>query len=129
MSIENEIILDGSKFLVTETDEKGLITFANNDFCKVSGYRLDELVGHPHKIVRHPEMPNAIFTSLWITLKMGNIWSGCIKNRTKEGKFYWSYATIIPHYKDSTLQGYISCRRKATYIEINKNKKICNKYI
>ena len=80
--MEKEIILDEFTFLVSETDEKGLILFANDDFCKVAEYTVDELIGKPHNIVRHKDMPKAAFADLWETINSGKVWSGFVKNAT-----------------------------------------------
>ena len=74
--------------LISETDTRGVIQYANPRFCDVSGYTLEELVGKPHNIVRHPDMPKEIFKELWDTIKAGKIWQGEIKNRRKDGSPY-----------------------------------------
>ncbi len=108
----NEIILDDDSFLVSETDEKGIIKFASDDFCKIAEYDIDELIGKPHNIVRHPDMPRAAFKDLWDTVKKGDIWSGFVKNKSKSGKSYWVYATVYPYKDKDGNDGYISCRTK-----------------
>lgn len=114
-----EYILKSDDFLVSQTDEKGNIIFANDDFCKIAGYRLDELVGQPHNIVRHKDMPRAAFKDLWDTVKKGNIWSGYVKNSTKDGAYYWVYATVYPMKDPVTNKPvYMSCRRKPSAQEI-----------
>ena len=116
----NETILDDYAFLVSETDEKGLITFANDDFCKIAGFSLAELIGKPHNIVRHDNMPKAAFKGLWETVKKGEIWTGYVKNRTKDGGYYWVYATVFPFENANGQKGYLSCRKKVSEDEINK---------
>lgn len=116
----NEVILDPKSFLVSETDINGLVKFANSDFCKYSEYSLDELLGEPHNIVRHRDMPRAAFKDLWATVKAGKIWKGFVKNATKSGKFYWVFATIYPFKSCDGSAGYISCRKKASESEIIK---------
>ena len=81
--MEKEMILDDFAFLVSETDEKGIIIFANDDFCKMAEYSVDELIGKPHNIVRHKDMPKVAFKDLWETVKRNEIWSGYVKNATK----------------------------------------------
>jgi aerotaxis receptor len=122
--IQNELILDDKSFLVSETDEKGIIKFANDDFCRYAEYELDELVGNPHNIVRHPDMPKAAFADLWNTVKKGQRWRGFVKNKTKSGKFYWVFATVFPYSSSDGSKGYISCRRKASRKEIEKYEKL-----
>ncbi|MCS7188845.1 MAG: PAS domain-containing protein [Bacteroidia bacterium] len=82
--------------LISETDTRGVITYANPKFCEVSGYSREELIGKPHNIVRHPDMPKAVFKELWDYLKAGKIWQGEIKNRRKDGTPYWVLATVGP---------------------------------
>lgn len=123
MSINNnskEIVLKDHAFLVSETDEKGIITFASDDFCEVAGYSVEELIGKPHNIVRHPDMPKEAFKSLWETVKKGEVWTGYVKNATKDGNFYWVFATVYPTITNEGKKGYLSCRKKATTSEIEK---------
>ncbi|RBQ26943.1 MULTISPECIES: PAS domain-containing protein [Arcobacteraceae] len=115
---QKEKILDDYIFLVSETDEKGIIKFANQDFCKMAEYSLDELLGQPHSIVRHKDMPKIAFKSLWDTVKKGEIWTGYVKNATKNGEFYWVFATVYPFISCDGKSGYLSCRRKASKEEI-----------
>ena len=118
--INNELILDDKSFLVSETDEKGIIKFANDEFCKYAEFGLDELIGQPHNLVRHPDMPKAAFEDLWRTVKSGSRWRGFVKNKTKSGKFYWVFATVFPYTSSDGSEGYISCRRKASRKEVEK---------
>lgn len=119
-----ELKLDLNSFLLSETDEKGIIRFANDEFCKFAGYKLEELIGQPHNIVRHPDMPKAAFEGLWNTVKNGNPWKGFVKNKTKQGDFYWVFATVFPFISCDGSKGYISCRRMASQEEINKYENI-----
>ena len=118
--MNQEIILDDFAFLVSETDEKGIIVFANDAFCKIAGYGIDELIGKPHNTVRHPDMPKAAFKELWETIKKGEVWTGYVKNKTKDGGFYWVFATVYPFASSDNTKGYISCRRKASKEEIKE---------
>lgn len=118
--IGNELILDDKSFLVSETDEKGKIKFANDEFCKYAGYELNELLGQPHNIVRHQDMPKAAFKDLWDTVLKGERWRGFVKNKTKNGKFYWVFATVFPFISSDGSKGFISCRRKASRKEVEK---------
>lgn len=122
--MSKEIILDDYAFLVSETDEKGVITFANDNFCKIAGYDVDELIGKSHNIVRHLDMPKAAFKSLWDSVKVGKIWDGYVKNRCKNGDYYWVYATVYPYEKSDGSKGYLSCRRKASREEIEEYEKL-----
>ncbi len=116
--MSKEIVLDDYAFLVSQTNEKGIITFASDDFCEIAGYSVEELIGKPHNIVRHPDMPKEAFKSLWETVKSGKIWTGYVKNATKNGDFYWVFATVYPTIIDNGEKGFISCRRKASKEEI-----------
>ncbi|MDH4944354.1 PAS domain-containing protein [Sulfurimonas sp. C5] len=114
-----EYILKSDDFLVSQTDEKGIILFANDDFCKIAGYSIEELVGKNHNIVRHPDMPKAAFKDLWGTVKQGKVWTGYVKNKTKDGGYYWVFATVYPMKDPETKQvRYMSCRRKPAKEEI-----------
>lgn len=116
-----EHILKSDDFLVSQTDDKGIIKFANEDFCKIAGYTLEELIGKPHNVVRHSDMPKAAFKDLWETVKNNKIWTGYVKNRTKDGGFYWVFATVFPKYDNKTKErSYISCRRKPSSAEIQE---------
>jgi len=116
----DEIMLDTKAFLVSETDEKGVIKFANDDYCKYAQYTLSELLGKPHNIVRHPDMPAVAFKDLWDTIKSGQKWRGFVKNKSKSGKYYWVFATVYPFTSCDGSKGYISCRRKISELEKNK---------
>ena len=118
MAAGQETILDDYTFLVSETDAKGNILFANEDFCKIAEYSIDELIGNPHSMVRHRDMPKAAFKSLWDTVQRGETWTGYVKNATKSGGFYWVFATVFPFESCDGSRGYLSCRRKASNEEI-----------
>ena len=116
--MSKETVLDKNAFLVSETDLKGVIKFANEDFCKIAGYKKEELLGSPHNIVRHPDMPKAAFKDLWQTVQSGKIWKGIVKNKTKNGGFYWVNATAYPSKKANGELRYISIRIKPTDKEV-----------
>jgi len=114
-----ETVLKSSDFLVSQTDAKGVVLFANDDFCKVAGYRIEEMIGKQHNLVRHPDMPKEAFKDLWRTIKENKIWTGYVKNQTKDGGFYWVFATIYPMYDERKgAMTYMSCRRKPSKEEI-----------
>ncbi len=117
--MSNEIKLPKDVIIVSETDAKGIITFANDDFCKIAGYTIEELTGQPHSMVRHSDMPKAAFADLWETIKAGKIWKGIVKNRTKAGGFYWVNATAYPSVRPNGELRYISIRVAPTQKEIN----------
>ncbi len=114
-----EIKLLEDTMIVSETDASGIILYANDDFCKIAGYTKEELKGKPHNIVRHLDMPSVAFKGLWETIQSGQIWNGIVKNKTKNGDYYWVNATA---YKSIATDGsvrYISVRVKPTQDEIN----------
>ena len=114
----NRVTLNKDTMIVSETDEKGIIIYANADFCKIAGYSKDELIGQPHNIVRHSDMPKAAFSDFWTTLKSGKIWNGLVKNITKDGRYYWVNATAYPSKDANGKTRYISVRVKPTDKEI-----------
>ena len=110
-----ENVLRDDIAIISHTDERGIIEFCNDDFLEASGYTRDELVGQPHNILRHPEMPGEAFRDLWSTVKSGRPWTGVVKNRCKNGDHYWIRATVTPR-PDG---GYTSVRVKATRAEVS----------
>ncbi len=115
-----EKLLLPTTLLVSETDEKGIIRYASEEFCKIAEYEVEELEGKPHNIIRHPDMPKAAFKDLWDTIKSGKIWKGFVKNRTKNDNFYWVFATVFPYVNSKGEKGYISVRKMATPQETKK---------
>lgn len=107
----NEIRLDDTHFLVSRSDLNGTITYVNDDFCRVSGYERDDLIGLNHNQIRHPDMPISVFAEMWKTIKKGGKWHGYVKNRAKDGSFYWVEAEISPHIKEGKPVGYKSVRK------------------
>ena len=107
--------------IVSSTDLKGIITYANRTFCEIANYDKKELVGKNHNIVRHPDMPKAAFQDLWDTLKAGKEWKGIVKNLRKDGKYYWVYSHIQPVEKDGVVIGYTAARRPASENEIKES--------
>ncbi|MGY3568831.1 methyl-accepting chemotaxis protein [Vibrio paucivorans] len=96
--------------LISTTDKDGRITYANQAFCEVAGYSLEELVNQHHNIVRHPEMPKLAFADMWRHLKQGQVWRGAVKNITKDGRYYWVDAFVCPIYQGQQVIGYQSVR-------------------
>jgi len=115
-TLSDELLLDETSLLVSETDAKGVIVYADETFVKFSQYSLEELIGKPHNLIRHPDMPKVAFKEMWETIKQGNVWQGFVKNRTKNGKYYWVYATIFPFGKNH----YLSVRKMASRAEVEK---------
>jgi len=104
--------------LVSKTDTKGLITYANDMFVEVSGYSNEELIGKNHNLVRHPDMPAAAFEDMWTSLKQDLPWHGIVKNRCKNGDYYWVDARVVPIRKNGATIGYMSVRGVPTQQEV-----------
>lgn len=104
--------------LMSVTTPGSFITYANKDFIHVSGYHPEELMGEPHNIIRHPDMPPSAFADMWKTLKAGKIWTGVVKNRRKNGEFYWVKSSTTPLKQGDQLTGYMSVRTAASPDEI-----------
>jgi PAS domain S-box-containing protein len=98
--------------MITETDTSGIITYANRKFRELTGYSKEELIGVPHNINRHPDMPKAAFKGMWETIKSGNYWEGYVKNMTAEGKYYHVVVWIKPKLdEEGNIIGYIAGRK------------------
>ena len=113
-----ETSLPDNQFIYSRTDLKGVITEANEAFCNVSGYTREEMVGQPHNMVRHPDMPEAAFKDMWADLKTGRPWRGIVKNRRKDGGFYWVVANVSPVRENGQIVGYQSVRSRPSREEI-----------
>jgi len=120
----NERTFSANQQLVSITDTSGKILYANDDFCNIAGYTLEELVGQHHNIVRHTDMPKAAFADLWLKLKAGRSWRGMVKNRCKNGDFYWVDAYVTPLYENNSIVAYQSVRVKPSQSHINKANKL-----
>ncbi|WP_375321071.1 methyl-accepting chemotaxis protein [Aliivibrio logei] len=129
-----EIDFPPSEQLLSITDLQSIITYANDSFCKVAGYTLDELKGKPHNTVRHPDMPTVAFKDMWQKLQSGESWRGVVKNRCKNGDYYWVDAYVTPIYENDNIIGYQSVRVRPTlkqkqdaqqlYNDLNNGKKV-----
>ena len=115
---QQEHILPEGTSLVSKTDLKGRITYCNPAFIETSGFDRHELMGAPHNLVRHPDMPEAAFADLWATVKDGLPWSGVVKNRRKNGDHYWVCANVTPVKEGSQVVGYMSVRTTPSRAEI-----------
>jgi len=110
--VSREVFFAEREIIVSKTDLKGRITYANNTFCKVAGYREDEILGKPHSLVRHPDMPRAVFKALWDTISSGREIFAYVKNTTKTGDYYWVFAHVTPSFgQDGKIVAYHSNRR------------------
>ena len=105
-----EVPFPKGRYIVSRTDLKGIITYANDTFIDVSGFTREELIGKNHNLVRHPDMPPAAFAYLWDTLNAGRPWRGTVKNRCKNSDFYWVDAMVVPVRKNNETIGYMSVR-------------------
>jgi aerotaxis receptor len=119
--IDEEYIFEGS-MIISQTDLEGVITFVNRKFCEVSAYKLDELVGQKHNIMRHPDMPRAVFAKMWSSIEGGQVWNGLIKNLRKDGLYYWADTEILPiRDEDDKITGYISVRKVPSRKDIEES--------
>lgn len=107
-----EVFFDAADIIVSKTDLKGRITYANKTFCDIAGYTQPELMGQPHSILRHPDMPRSVFKLLWDTIGSGREVFAYVKNITKAGDFYWVFAHVTPSFDEGKrIVGYHSNRR------------------
>jgi len=112
--IDEEIKFSKKKFIVSKTDIKGNIIFVNKNFCDISEYSEEELIGSPHNIIRHPDMPRAIFFLLWSSLLRGEPVSGVVKNLSKSGRYYWVIADFdVKIDEDGNIKSFTAFRRSA----------------
>lgn len=110
-TIDEEVVYDGRP-MITETDLKGKIVFMNRKFSEMSGFSREEIIGKPHSIVRHPDMPSKAFCCMWDTIKQGSAWSGFVKNLRKDGRYYWVEVTVEPiKNSEDDITGYCASRR------------------
>lgn len=111
---DREIPYPEGLLITSRTNPDGIITHANEAFVRLSGWSREELIGAPHSLLRHPDMPSAAFRDLWETVRQGRKWHGYVKNLCKDGNHYWVYATVIPNIRDGKICGYTSVRRQAS---------------
>ena len=115
---QKEVMLKDDEFIVSKTDLKGQITFINKTFIDISGFTEAELIGQPHNIVRHPDMPVEAFADMWKALKEGRPWTGMVKNRCKNGDHYWVVANATPIFHNGQPVGYMSVRSKPSHEQV-----------
>ena len=108
MFIETEV--PENKLIISRTDLNGVITYVNDTFAEISGYAPEELIGKPHNIIRHPDMPRSAFQELWETITAGETWRGYVKNLRKDRGYYWVYAEVSQVIKDGKVVEYKSIR-------------------
>ena len=117
---QHEFDFPEESMLVSSTDTKGIIVHCNPAFIEASGYSHDELVGQPHNLIRHPDMPPQAFKDMWSTVGRGHTWTGLVKNRRKDGGFYWVRANVTPIMEGGKPRGYLSVRTKPGRAEVQQ---------
>ncbi len=118
--IDEEFHFEG-RVIISETDTDGIIVYANRKFCEISGYTSEELIGQPHNVIRHPDMPRGAFEKMWDTIKGGTIWHGLVKNLRKDGLYYWVETEISPiKDDDGVVTGYIAARKHASMKDVEQ---------
>jgi len=113
-------VLYNDLYLLSETDEKGIVKYASDSFLKVANIKKEELLGQPHNVVRHPDMPRAAFKSLWDDAQSKGFWTGIVKNARKGGGYYWVYATVLRSVDKNGNTKYVSIRVKPSREDIKK---------
>jgi aerotaxis receptor len=111
-------------YILSETDENGIIVYANELFCEVAGFRQEELIGQPHNIVRHPDMPRIAFKGLWDDLRSKGFWTGFVKNRRKDNGYYWVYATAMRKTYPDGRTTFLSVRVKPSRHDVEACEKL-----
>jgi aerotaxis receptor len=106
----DEWFFANNAYILSETDDKGIILYANEIFCQIAGYNLEELIGQPHNIVRHPDMPRIAFKGLWDDIQTKGFWTGIVKNLRKDRAFYWVNATVLRKINKDGKVTYLSIR-------------------
>ncbi|HBO5576502.1 TPA: PAS domain-containing protein [Pseudomonas aeruginosa] len=117
---QHERVYPAEQRLITTTNLKGIITYCNEAFIDISGFSREELMSAPHNLIRHPDVPPAVFAHMWTTLKAGRPWMGIVKNRCKNGDHYWVSAYVTPIYDQGAVVGYESVRVKPTAEQIQR---------
>ena len=112
------------ELIVSQTDRDGIITTCNEAFVIMSGFTKEELIGAPHAILRHPDMPRAAYQDLWSTVQQGKRWSGYVKNLRADGGYYWVYATVIPKVRNGQILGHTSVRREPSRDKVAEMEKL-----
>jgi len=115
---QKEVMLEAGQSIVSKTDLKGQITYVNQAFITISGFVEGELIGQSHNIVRHPDMPPEAFADLWATLKEERPWTGLVKNRCKNGDYYWVLANVTPIFQNEVVIGYMSVRSAPSRVQV-----------
>ncbi len=116
--VDKEYLLSDQIFIVSRTDISGTIVSCNQDFIEASGYSENELIGQPHNLLRHPDMPVEAFADFWACLKQGQSWHGIVKNRRKDGLYYWVHADVSQVLENGKCVGYVSVRTKPSRSDV-----------
>ncbi|MEA2100372.1 MAG: PAS domain-containing protein [Campylobacterota bacterium] len=122
-----ETAVPEEELIISRTNLDGIITYANETFCEISGYEEEELIGKSHNIVRHPDMPSTAFADLWETIQNKKQWIGVVKNLRKDKGFYWVKAIVSGVYKNGELIEYKSLRTPISYEEKLNHQKLYDK--
>ncbi|WP_332745934.1 methyl-accepting chemotaxis protein [Hydrogenophaga sp.] len=125
---QQEYVFDDRSTLLSTTDTQSHIVYANDAFVNVSGFATEELIGQPHNLVRHPDMPPQAFADMWDTLRQGMPWSGLVKNRRKNGDYYWVRANAAPVMRNSVLMGYLSVRTQPARAEVQAAEELYRRF-
>jgi len=118
--LEDGEVLYNDLYLLSETDEKGIVQYASDSFLKIANMTREELIGQPHNVVRHQDMPRAAFKSLWDDVQSKGFWTGYVKNQRKGGGYYWVYATVLRSIDKAGNVKYVSIRVKPSREDIQK---------
>ena len=124
--IDKQIVLDKYKYILSRTNEKGIIEFGNDYFYEISGYAPEEMIARPHSMIRHPDMPQVIFKLMWDRLKQGKNIFAVVKNLAKDGRYYWvtTKFEIKKNSLDNTISGYMAYRQAARPQAVNTISKL-----
>lgn len=114
----DEWVFPSNAFILSETDEHGIITYANDIFCEIAGYKIEELIGQPHNIVRHPDMPRVAFKGLWDEIQTKGFWTGIVKNLRKDKACYWVFATVLRRTNAKGEISYLSIRAVPNRLDV-----------
>jgi aerotaxis receptor len=127
--INKEYVHTG-KAIISQTDLSGKITYVNSAFCEASGYKSEQAVGSSYDIIRHPDMPKAIFEKLWNAVRDGQAWSGLVKNLRSDGRYYWDDLSVLPvKNNDGEIVSFISVARQASQKNIQENETLYQKML
>ncbi len=127
--IDEEYIYDHN-VIISQSDTNGIITYVNRAFCDVSLYTREELIGQPHKKLRHPDMPKALFKNMWDTIQNGEVWHGLVKNLRKDGLYYWVDTEILPiKNENNKITGYMEAKKPASRNDIKETQELYAKML